>query len=167
MDLSLKERLIISNQFKILEKLYPEDAEYYSTYRKALECGYKLHYEDIFQHFFDEMTEDECKEVIDILDMYRALTYSYRKLNNKEAIEENDIHFDGFDGNNEINQYLYAQYFIIDLNRFSELTYGNKYPELNSHSPRLEKYRKMLAIWKSIDDRHKLNSEQIRMIISA
>jgi len=30
MNLSITERLIIANQFKILERLYPEEAEYYS-----------------------------------------------------------------------------------------------------------------------------------------
>ena len=56
-------------------------------------------------------------------------------------------------------------YFINDLDRFTELTYGQKHPDLNSHGHRLEKYRVMLAIWKSFDDRHNLNPDQIRAIL--
>ena len=167
MDLTIVERLIISNQLMILEKLYPDEEKYYSTQRKAIECGYKLHYADLVENFFDEMSEDECREVIDVLDMYRALTFSYQKLPDKAGIEEDEIHFDGFDGNEETSQYLYAQYFIVDLDRFTELTYGQKHPDLNSHSQRLEKYRAMLAVWKSIENRHNLNQKQIRALLDA
>ncbi len=167
MDLSLTERVIIANQFKILEKLYPDEAEYYSNHRKALECGYKLHYADIVENFYDEMSEEECREVIDILDMYRALTNSYNRLPDKTGIDEDKIRFDGFDGNDETSQYLYTQYYIVDLDRYNELTYGQKHPDLNSHGHRLGKYRTMLAAWKSIDDRHNLNSNQIRAILDA
>lgn len=43
MELSKLERLNLINQFFILEKLYPEDANYYATHRKAIQEGYKLH----------------------------------------------------------------------------------------------------------------------------
>ena len=167
MDFSITERLIIANQFKILEKLYPEEAEYYAAHRKALESGYKLHYAEIAENFFDEMSEEECREVIDILDMYRSLTFSFNRLPDKTGIAESEIHFDGFDGNDETRQYLYAQYFIVDLDRFTELTYGQKHPDLNSHGHRLQKYRTMLAVWNSIDDKHNLNPDQIRVILDA
>jgi uncharacterized protein YfbU (UPF0304 family) len=167
MNLTKTERLIIANQFRILEKLYPEEAQYYAVQRKALEYGYKLHYADIVDHLGDEMTEDECREVVDILDMYRALTFSFPELKNNKDVQESEIHFDGFDGNEETNQYLYAQYFILDLERFTELTYGQKFPDLNSHWPKLERYRKMLEIWKSFDDRHHLTSKQIRAILDS
>ena len=44
MKLDIKERLALSYQLKILEKLYPEDQEYYANHRKAIEDGYELHY---------------------------------------------------------------------------------------------------------------------------
>lgn len=57
MDLTIVERLIFSNQFMIFEKLYPEEQKYYSTQSKALKYGYKLHYVDFFENYFDEMSE--------------------------------------------------------------------------------------------------------------
>lgn len=39
MKLSKLERLILANQFKILEALYPDDAESYENNRKAIEEG--------------------------------------------------------------------------------------------------------------------------------
>ncbi len=147
MHLELKDRLIIANQFKILEKLYPEEASYYSQHRKAVEEGYTLHYSWMVEHFYEEMTEEECREVLGILNMYRAITTSYGKLEDKEGIEVFWLKFRGFDGNNEPKQFAYAQYFISDLGRFEELKYGSDYANFNSHMETLDKYRKMLAHW--------------------
>ena len=51
MDLqpTLEQRLILINQYKILEKLYPEEAETYSQHREILEEGYTLHYNDLIK----------------------------------------------------------------------------------------------------------------------
>src|SRR5258708_8853622 len=118
MHLDKKERLILSNQLKILEKLYPEEATYYALHRKALENGYSLNYEWLVEHFSEAMTETECLEVLDILDMYRAITFSYAKIKDPAGIEDFWLKFRGFDGNNETSQYSYAQYFVADLGRF-------------------------------------------------
>lgn len=167
MDLSLKDRLIISNQLKILEKLYPDEASYYAAQRKAIENGYKSHYDDLVNYFSDEMPEEDSREVVDILDMYRALTFSYQKLGDTSGISEASIRFRGFDGNNESSQLVYAGYFIIDLERFEELKYGQKYPDLNSHAPMLDKYRRMLTIWNDLENRFELSKEQIITILQA
>lgn len=167
MDLTLKDRLIISNQLKILEKLYPDEASYYSTQRKAIENGYKLHYDDLVAYFFDEMPEEDSKEVLDILSMYRALTSSYHRLEDKEGINEERIRFRGFDGNNEASQLVYTGYFIVDLDRFDELKYGQKSPDFNSHAPMLDKYRQMLSVWNGFGNTYELSKEQIVAILRA
>jgi len=167
MDLTLKDRLIIVNQLKILEKLYPDEAKYYSAQRKAIENGYKLHYDDLVAYFLDEMSEDESNEVLSILSMYRALTFSYQRLADKSGIKSDDIRFPGFDGNNEASQYLYTQYFIIDLERFDELKYGHENPDLNSHAQKLDKYRRMLNVWNRYENTHELSKEQIIAILRA
>jgi uncharacterized protein len=167
MDLTLKDRLIISNQLKILEKLYPDEASYYSAQRKAIENGYKHHYDDLVTYFFDEMPEEDSKEVVDILDMYRALTFSYQNLGDKSGIGETSIRFRGFDGNNEASQLVYVGYFIVDLERFDELKYGQKSPDFNSHAPMLDKYRRMLTVWNGLENRFELSKEQIIAILQA
>ena len=43
---TLEQRLILINQYKILEKLYPEDAKTYARYQEILNKGYTLHYHD-------------------------------------------------------------------------------------------------------------------------
>ncbi|MCK5270228.1 MAG: YfbU family protein [Sedimentisphaerales bacterium] len=165
MDLSKKERLIIVNQLKILEKLYPEEAKEYSNHRKAIEQGYKLHYSWLTEWLYDEMSEDECKEVLSILEMYRAITSSYRSAEDKQGLEESEIKFPGFDGNEESNQFGYTLYFIVDLGRYDELRGDAEYPDFNSHRPKLKKYKKMLEIWNKYENKHSLTITKIKELL--
>ncbi|SHK26795.1 hypothetical protein SAMN05216369_1279 [Marinobacter antarcticus] len=140
-------RYELINQLLILEKLYPEDADYYSKNRKALENGYELHYSWLTESISDGLSEEQCKEVLDILDMYRSITFSWQRLHDGQEIPDK-LKFQGFDGNYETELMGYVQYFVIELARFDELTYGKEHPYFNSHGPMLENYRRMLAVWK-------------------
>lgn len=167
-SLSKEERLILANQLKILEKLYPEEAEYYSQSRKALEEGYALHYRTVFQDIYDEMPESDSQEVIDILNMYRAMCFSTQKAENKDVLEKLPLfQFPGFDANEELNQFMYTQYYIVDLNRFQELCYGDSMPEFNSHEPMLETYRSMLKAWRERGSHAELSPGDIEQILKA
>lgn len=167
--LSWKERLMLSNQLKILEKLYPEEAEDLAKYRKAIDEGYELHYGDA-QHICPDkecLPAEQCQEVLDILDMYRALTFSYQKLK-KPRIEVSEIEFPGFDGNNETEQMAYARYFIHTLGRFGELREDSEYGDYNSHMQMLPVYGRMLEVWRGYDKgRFELSEEQIQEVIDA
>ncbi len=167
MKLSKFERFIISNQFKILEKLYPEEADYYASSRKAIEEGYTLHYDWITDHLYDEFSIEDCKKVLDILDMYSSIKYSYDRIDDKEDIETTFLTFPGFDGNNESHHMVYTQYLINDLDRFPELKYDQKYPDFNSHMPTLQKYRNMLTKWNQTADKLNLSKDDINRILRA
>ena len=167
MKLSRLERLLLSNQLRILEALYPEEAGSYAQHRKAIEEGYALHYDWLTQHLYDEMSEAQCQEVIDILDMYRALTFSATKVANTALLEHPYFRFRGFDGNYETKQMGYAGYFIEDLGRFQELRYGNDHADLNSHMPTLGKYRNMLAEWARCSDKYNLSTEDMLRMLNA
>lgn len=168
MELDKVDRLMLSNQFKILEKLYPEESDHYHRHRKALEEGYTLHYDWMFDNIYEEMSVEDCREVIDILDMYRAITFSYQKLDEKGELGSHPyFKFRGFDGNNETKQMAYAHYFMIDLDRFQELKYDQTAPDLNSHSQMLPKYRNMLSIWENCEDKNHLSGKDIESILSA
>jgi len=161
------ERLLIVNHLKILEKLYPEEAREYSKEREALEKGFTLQYRSVFDNLYEEMSEEACKEVLDILNMYRSITFSFKELPHSEGIDEKDLKFEGFDGNNETSQYSYVQYYILRLGCFEELRYDMKYPDYNSHSPRLPKYRRMLATWRKCEDSSRLTAAEIKKIIES
>ena len=149
MELSKKERLTLINQYKILEALYPEDATWYANHREILEKGYSLHYDDLLSEIYSETSKEQCREVLDILGMYSILTFSYNKLISTGSLNEGEIDpylikFNGFDLNDEIEaRYLsYTEFFMHDLNRFTELHDKNR--SYNSHSLKLSYYRELL-----------------------
>lgn len=167
MKLDKKDRLILSNQLKILEILYHEESDYYAQHRKALEEGYALHYDWLFENIHDEMSVEDCKKVLDILDMYRAITFSYRKLEDKGELESHSyFKFRGFDGNYETKLMAYARYLMIDLDRYQELRYDQLSPELNSHTKMMSKYENMLSEWEKCKDKHFLSQDEIELILN-
>lgn len=167
MKLDKKERLSLVNQFLILEKLYPEEADYYAQHRQAISEGYELHYEWIYESLLEGLSKDECRRVIDILDMYRAIYFSSRKCTNKMVKEHYWLKFPGFDGNEESSYMSYCRYFIMDLKRYDELRYGQEIPDFNSHMPTLNKYGAMFAVWEELGKSHNLGADKILSILEA
>lgn len=167
MKLDIKERLNFSFQLKILEKLYPEDQEYYANHRKAIEDGYELHYEWITEHLSEGLTSEQCTFVLDVLDMYAALYFSYQKIKDKTELGEDSIRFPGFDGNNETMFMAYTKYFIEDLDRFNEIREStNGY--YNSHSRMITKYQNMLVKYREFKQpyTYELSEEHIKDLVN-
>lgn len=167
MDLSKKERLSFIYQLRILEALYPDEADGFAKHRTALEEGYALHYDWLIEHLSDDMSEDDCREVLDILDMYRAITRGLDKLDNSDELRKHHFaKFPGFDGNNETHHMSYVRYFVVDLGRFSELRQDD-YPYFNSHAPMLPTYRLMLKRWRDLPKKFEPTREQIASVLEA
>ena len=158
MELSVKDRLILSNQYRILEKLYPDEAADLANDRKAIEDGYTLNYGWLTGRLLPELSEERCQEVWNILEMHRAL-FIYKDLKNKEGIEA--PRFQGFDGNEETALFSYCTYIIEDLGRYKELK-----GDLNSHMPMLAVYAKMLDEWEKSPNKMKLTREDIIRVTS-
>lgn len=154
--LTKTERLILANQYQILEVLGAKEAERYRNHRMALERGYALHFTDAFENISDEMSEEECTFVLDVLSMYRALHASHEKLKDKTDIDASSAQFLGFDGNNEPRHLAYCHYFCEHLGNFSELC-----PIPNSHRQMLDIYRRTLRAWEAMGRPHELTKDQI------
>jgi uncharacterized protein YfbU (UPF0304 family) len=167
MKLTKVERLMLINQLKILEKLYPEEADYYAQHHTALAEGYTLHYSWLFETIFDDLPEEECREVLNVLDMYRAITRAVSSLDDGDSLKEHYLsRFRGFDGNEETKLMAYTRYFIIDLDRYRELRHEDD-DDFNSHSHMLEKYRRMLQVWTTLPKKHELSRDDLDQILEA
>jgi uncharacterized protein YfbU (UPF0304 family) len=114
------------------------------------------------------MSEDACKEVLDILDMFSALERSYRQLAEKPAgVSECDVTFFCFDGNHETEQLSYASFLIEKEGKWQELAdHGD---HLNSHGPFLDSYRRMLRVWQQLptERKYELSADDIQRIAAA
>ncbi len=153
---------------KILEALYPDEAEYYRNHREALESGYEFQYEWIVEHFSEGLNSEACKEVLDILEMYHRMIMKFRELNNdqKAEIGIEEVIFPGFDGNNETSQLNYAIYFMHNLNRFGEVREDTEFPDYDSHTPTLRLYRDMLRLFNNVmESDHELSFINLKELI--
>lgn len=97
--------------------------------------------------------------------MYDALQRSYDALADKTGIDEYDITFQGYDGNNETKYMGYARYFCNDGERFANLRLGGD--GFNSHMTLRPRYQAMLRVWERFDRSYQLTKDQIQEIIDA
>jgi uncharacterized protein len=142
MKLDQYQRTVLANQYRILEKLDPDGG--WGRRLKVVEGGFELQYD-----FEDSnvLTEEDCGEVGDILNLFRVLRYSYRDLPDaeKKGIEPRELKFSGFDGNDpKEGRYLAYTRFLWDDGQFTE-SKDDGSDGGNSHSPMLEVYRRMVA----------------------
>jgi uncharacterized protein len=165
LELTLKERLLLANQYLILEKLYPEEASRYSQFREALRWGYSLHYSELVDWFSElGLSRDECRKVIEILNMYRALHAAYNESPDKNGVKADAVVFPGFDGNDESTYYGYVTYLINECGKWSEFA-GH---DFNTHTEMMPKYEQMLQEWeRKTENRYKLTSEEMVRILDA
>lgn len=163
MKIDLIQRLMIVNQYLILEKLYPLEEEIYRNHRIAFENGFEAHYSWATEHILEPLTKSESRFVLDILAMYSSIYFAVRET---EVLDFNSPYrFDGFDGNGETKLLIYCRYFVNDLDRYQELKYGAVEGDFNSHRPTIEIYQDQLDRWKSIEDRIRLTKKQADMIL--
>jgi uncharacterized protein YfbU (UPF0304 family) len=168
MDLNLKDRLILVNQYLILEKIDPEEAEQYALYRHALERGFSREYGEMTGHITEaQISENQCSELIDILDMYRHLSESYDEVSNKTGITKSSVEFPGFDGNDRLEGRFmsYVRYLVDEKGEWTELK-GHK-EKFNSHMPMLNQYKNMLHMHGQFDRNASLTKDQILSVIQA
>ena len=75
MNMNHAQRLILSNQYEILQRLNPEKAAYYQRCQTIIERGYCLQLLELEKEF-GHLDEATCHEVIDTLEMYHAMQVS-------------------------------------------------------------------------------------------
>jgi uncharacterized protein YfbU (UPF0304 family) len=170
MKLTRVERLMLANQFLILEKLYPEHAGHYEEACQAVERGFEGHYWLVFQGISeDTLSEEQCREVLDVMTMFSCLKASYDDLQDKTGIKPEDVRFDGFDGNNEGEMLSFANFYCRgEGGKFTDIV-NKQVP--NSHSPRIDLYRRMLRVFKTVRDAapgpRQLSKESLQQIVAA
>lgn len=171
MKLSKVERWLLSQQLMILEYVAEaagdkEGLEGATLAREAIESGWEAEYDQYTSYLDGGLSEEGCREVVQVLDMYRALTFGYDELKDKAGIEQSDVTFIGFDGNNETPQMAYARYVCERKGLFTEHEAARKVG-FNSHYPVLDSYRRMLSKWREFGESHDLTSDQIKAIVEA
>ena len=142
LTLTLKERLILLNQYRILELIDVENADQYKKLQIILADAYELEYSELHQFVArTPFTAAQCRNVLDVLTMFEVLGDSYDALDDKSGIEEWRVRFQGYDGNNEAEYVGYVRYLVDHGDRFTHVVNGT----FNSHRPVVRQYAEMLA----------------------
>lgn len=158
--------MVLINQFRILGQLFPDEARECENRIKILQYGFSRHYEWLMP-LDDDMEEAACAEVFDILDMFRAIHTSLKDNDNLPTDEKRRLKFDGFDGNEEPEQYSYARFLMQDEERYPELARQCADEFLNSHYPVLSSYRRMLAEWRCLGSPQEMDTEALKRVGNA
>lgn len=154
--LSYAERILLANQFKILEILDPHSAKDYSQSREIVEAGYQYLYETVNTSISTaDMPMETGEEVCEILDMFCVLEHSSKDMG--KTMEQLDVTFDGFD-ESDGHHYHFAMFARRKLDRWSELKH---YPDSSQTESMLPRYRSMLHTWRTMGKPNKLSEEEI------
>ena len=167
MKLSPSERWILSNQLRILEALYPEDADSFAVQREAIEQGYEFVYDINSPINLDTMCIDDSQEVWDTLDMFLAIDSSIRMLETDAFKDHRQRKFRGYDGNEETKFMAFTHYTVERLERWAHLPL--KEPgHFNSHRRMRDTYAKMIKTWKGFDsERFNMNLKQLKLVLDS
>lgn len=151
MKISDSEKLILFMLVDLQKALKVEgeiDAEFVeNAIHSDNSWGLSWKYSGVFQ---ENETPKDVTEVADALDMWSFIEESVSRLTPAEqakAKESGPTQFPGYDGNNETRQMSIARFLTGPLERFSGI--GNRGSQ-NSHSPKVVKYRKMVATFEKI-----------------
>jgi uncharacterized protein YfbU (UPF0304 family) len=165
MQLSKQDRVLLAGQFRILERLAPEE-ECFSTAAEILEHGFTPLYSDIMGSLREPaLSEDECRLVLDILKLCREIeAYTRSNPSDRQVARHPWAEFRGFDGEREAD-YLALARFLLQDGAAESRHHGAGAEDFDSHTPTLSKYRHMLAIRKAQTADAVISREGIREIL--
>ncbi|ESU22367.1 hypothetical protein FEDK69T_23520 [Flavobacterium enshiense DK69] len=161
--LTIAERQILANQFKILSII--GDHNNYETKIEILENGFTEQYFEVFDVAAEEIPIEICEETTQILHMFRRIADATEKLSEEEkySLDLEKIKFEGFDAQHDTH-FHYMRFMVHTMNLWPE--YKETY--LNSHSRfPLSKYRKILDYqYYLLDcDQYDLNIDDLKCMI--
>lgn len=162
LNLTDTERLILANQYQILARLEQDDS--YETLSENLRDGHSwLYNQTLDMMLSEELSDEDAKYVIEILDIYDTLQSSYENLTDKSGIQKHEVVFPGFDGNNE-GRLLGFSIALRKDRRFEDVV-----PERgkNSHMTTTHRYRKLIDKYEQMGKpNYPLTKEQILELVS-
>jgi len=156
---SLTDRINLANQFRILERLDPEQAKEHAKKAEILESGFEGQYGVIFGRFEEKyLSAEDC-----ILVEKTLLLHSWlMDWKDKTNIDVSEYSQALFDANSETDYLSYGQFL------YNNAPYG--YPGVtdvvNAGHPTIHRWRKMVDAWENRE--HRTNTEaDVSRIITA
>lgn len=161
----IADRQVLSMLHRILARVLPEDSDdvdgnaaYQLERARVIESGFTGEYWREVAGFSTELSKRDCGRVLDILDMFRVITFSIKRLEKDGATLSEDLRYElefrGFDHNDGLEGHMasYVEYLMSD-GRWAELQpQVESNDDGNSHCLMLDTYMRMLAEHRRIKD---------------
>ena len=159
-------RLILAKQYYRKSKLPPENKDKYERLQTIVERGYGLQMRELDKDF-GAISESECREVIDIMEMYHAMQESFNMLATAEQanVDKRRLMFLGFDIATEASIVNYVRFLTESEGLYPQFDKADHH--FNSQMPMLDKYRRMLTTWRNCPRQYHLCATEIAQIFNA
>ena len=166
MEMTNAQRLILSNQYYLMSQMDPENSAKYQRLQTIVERGYELQMRELNKEF-GCLTEAECREVIDIMEMYHAMQESNKMLAEQERaeVDQRRLQFLGFDIASEAQSVHYVRFLVDSEGLYPQFDKADHH--FNSQMAMLEKYRRMLTTWRNCPRQYHLCATELSQIFSA
>ncbi|EKO3719448.1 YfbU family protein [Vibrio injensis] len=166
MEMTNAQRLILSNQYVLMSQLDPANAEQYKRLQTIIERGYELQMTELNKEF-GAISEAQCREVIDVMEMYHAMQESYKMLDSKLSsdVDARRLNFLGYDSASEAQLVNYVRFLINTEGLYPQFERGEHH--FNSQVAMAEKYRRMLTTWRNCPRQYHLSTNELNKIINA
>ncbi len=166
MEMTNAQRLILSNQYILMSQLDPANAEQYKRLQTIIERGYELQMTELNKEF-GAISEAQCREVIDVMEMYHAMQESYKMLDSKlnSDVDARRLNFLGYDSASEAQLVNYVRFLINTEGLYPQFERGEHH--FNSQVAMGEKYRRMLTTWRNCPRQYHLSANELNKIINA
>ncbi|MEZ8367860.1 YfbU family protein [Vibrio splendidus] len=166
MEMTNAQRLILSNQYYLMSQMDPENSAKYQRLQTVVERGYELQMRELNKEF-GCLTEAECREVIDIMEMYHAMQESNKMLAEQERaeVDQRRLQFLGFDIASEAQSVHYVRFLVDSEGLYPQFDKADHH--FNSQMPMLEKYRRMLTAWRNCPRQYHLCATELSQIFSS
>jgi uncharacterized protein YfbU (UPF0304 family) len=166
MEMTNAQRLILSNQYYLMSQLRPENEAKYSRLQTIVERGYELQMRELDKQF-GKITEEECREIINIMEMYHAMQESNKMLNenDRKGVDQRRLQFLGFDIASEHQLVNYVRFLVDSEGLYPQFDKSDHH--FNAQMPMLDKYRRMLTTWRNCPRQYHLSTAEFVQIFNA
>tara|TARA_Y100001956_G_scaffold11932_1_gene11139 strand:+ start:293 stop:793 length:501 start_codon:yes stop_codon:yes gene_type:complete len=166
MEMTNAQRLILSNQYYLMSQMEPENSAKYQRLQTIVERGYELQMRELNKEF-GCLTEAECREIIDIMEMYHAMQESNKMLAEEERkeVDQRRLQFLGFDIASEAQIVHYVRFLTDSEGLYPQFDKADHH--FNSQMPMLDKYRRMLTTWRNCPRQYHLCATELSQIFNA
>ena len=166
MEMTNAQRLILSNQYYLMSQMDPANAAKYRRLQTIVERGYGLQMRELDKDF-GNLPEEECRKVIDFMEMYHAMQESFKMLSedNQSQVDQRRLQFLGFDAATESQLVHYVRFLTEEEGLYPQFDKAEHM--FNSQVPMLEKYQRMLQTWRNCPRQYHLSATEIQQIQNA